>query len=359
MTVSAGFRALLLASLCCIALHAGAAQASNLSYVVKVNGEPITSYDLSQRQKFRALTSGALGKRMRALMNSESVKKKFEQFMRQQKPTSRAEAQELQKQFVSRMQRQLLQDIVEGSRDKVLQQLIDERIMLQEAKRHKVSVSEAEVTKRLTKMAQSGSKDRTLEQFLGAFRKQGVHPETIRQRIRAQLAWRQVIRKVYGFRIASIVGAGSSGTANPDAKARDAQLDVGRLRLSAAQGSVARAYVKGQAVRKQFSSCSELERLSKQAGGASLQRFSAKTASFFPRDARPLLIKAEAGQMLPPMISSKGVDLYAVCGKKTPKADDSSDKEARSASDRRQQEFQIYAKRHLTDLRQDALIERR
>jgi len=292
-------------------------------------------------------------------MNSEATKKKFEQFMRQHKPKSRAEAKQLQKQFVNRLQQQVLRDIADGTREKVLQQLIDERLMLQEAKRHKISVSEAEVTKRLNKMAQAGKKDRTLEEFLGAFRKQGVHPETIRQRIRSQLAWRQVIRKLYGFRIASLVGAGDSDTANPDAKMRDAQFDVRRLRLSAGRNSLARAYVKGQAIRKQFSSCAGLERLHKRAGSASLKRFSAKKASFFPRDARPLLIKAEAGQMLPPMISSKGIDLYAVCGKKIPKADNSSEKEGPSRSDRRQQEFQIYAKRHLTDLRQDALIERR
>jgi len=57
MTLSGGIRAVLLASLCCVLLHAGATQAAKLSYVVKVNGEPITSYDVSQRQKFRVLTS--------------------------------------------------------------------------------------------------------------------------------------------------------------------------------------------------------------------------------------------------------------------------------------------------------------
>jgi len=337
--------------------------ARDLSYVVKVNGEPITSYDVAQRQKFMALTSGALGKRMRAALDSQDTKRKFQQFMQQKQPSSRAEAQQLQKEFVNQIQQQVMRDINNQSRDAAIDELIEEQLMLAEAKRHKVTVSDAQVNERLTQMAKSGNKDRSLDEFLSAFRKQGVNPETMRQRIRAQIAWRDVIRKLYGFRIASLVGTSGDASEQQAANARDAVFDVRRIRLASASGSgqaaLARAYVQGQSIRRQFSSCGGLETLVGRANGATMERHSGKKAAFFPRDARPLLMQASEDQMLPPILSSDGVDLYAVCGKKTPQAEAAEQDTATSRSDRRQEEFQIYARRHLKDLRQDALIERR
>ncbi len=343
------------------AVLSASANAANLSYVVKVNGEPITSYDVSQRQKFLALTSGALGKRMRGLLQSEETKQKFQQFVQQRRPQSRAEAQELQKEFVNRLQQQVMKDINRQSRDDAVEQLIDERLMLQEAKRREVSVSESEVDQRLAQMAKANNKDRTVEEFLAAFKKQGVDPETIRERLRAQLAWRDTIRKLYGFRIASLVGSSDDAAANAAESARETVFDVRRLRIAASggEGAVARAYVRGQSIRKQFSSCDGLAALAERAGGAELERHAGKKAAFFPRDARPMLLQADAGQMLPPIVSPQSVDLYAVCGKKAPEIENTDDGSGESRGDRRQQEFQIYARRHLKDLRQDALIERR
>jgi len=335
--------------------------ASEMSYIVKVNGEPITSYDVSQRQKFMALTSGALGKRMRGLLQSPSTQEKFKAFVQERRPSSQAEAQALQKEFVEQLQRQVIADINKKTRSEAIDELIEERLMLQEAKRQKVSISEAEVDKRLTAMAKAGDKDRTLNDFLQAFRKQGINADTIKQRIRAQLAWRDVIRKIYGFRIASLVGAGDAASTSGQALVKNATFDVRRLRIPAGgsgQAAVARAYVQGEAIRKQFSSCAKLGDLAQRVSGASLERIAGKKASAFPRDARALLIKASEGQMLPPITSSQGIDLYAVCGKDVPEAK-SDDDGGETRSDRRQEEFQIYARRHLTDLRQDALIERR
>ncbi len=345
-----------------LALAPAVSEASNLSYVVKVNGEPITSYDVSQRQKFLALTSGALGRRMRGLLDSPQTQQEFQQFIQQRRPQSRAEAQQLQQEFVNRLQQQVMADINRQTRDEAIEQLIDERLMLQEAERQQVSVSEAEIDQRLTQMAQAGNQDRTVEQFLGAFQKQGVEAATMRAQIKAQLAWRDTIRKLYGFRIASLVGASDDASAQTAAEnARETVFDVHRIRLAASggEGAIARAYVKGQSIRKQFSSCSDLNSLAQRAGGATLERHAGKKAAFFPRDARPLLLQASAGQMLPPMVSEGGVDLYAVCAKKAPEVENTNDGSTDSRADRRQEEFQIYARRHLKDLRQDALIERR
>jgi peptidyl-prolyl cis-trans isomerase SurA len=356
------FHRLLLGAAAALALVLSTSvNAGNLSYVVKVNGEPITSYDVAQRQKFMALTSGALGKRMRGLLQSPQTQQKFQQFVQQQRPQSRAEAEKLQQEFVNRLQKQVMKDINNESRDKAIEELIDEHLMLQEAKRREVSVSESEVDQRLAQMAKGNESSSTVEEFLAVFKEQGVEAETMRQRIRAQIAWRDTIRRLYGFRIASLVGSSDNAAQAAAENARETLFDVRRLRLPArgSEAAIARAYVRGQSIRKQFSSCSDLNSLAQRAGGAEFERHAGKKAAFFPRDARPLLLKASSGQMLPPVLSSGGVDLYAVCGKKTPEVENADEGSSPSRADRRQEEFQIYARRHLKDLRQDALIERR
>src|SRR5262245_3138390 len=70
------------------------------SIVLLVNDDPITTYDVAQRQRFLALTSG-LGDKMRASLQSEETKERFKQYMIKEQPTSREEAQELQKKFVT------------------------------------------------------------------------------------------------------------------------------------------------------------------------------------------------------------------------------------------------------------------
>ena len=50
----------------------------------------------------------------------------------------------------------------------------------------------------LTRMAQGGANKNTLEEFLAQFKQQGIDPITLRERIRAQTAWREVIRRLYG-----------------------------------------------------------------------------------------------------------------------------------------------------------------
>jgi peptidyl-prolyl cis-trans isomerase SurA len=69
------------------------------------------------------------------------------------------------------------------------------------------------------------------------------------------------------------------------------------------------------------------------------------------------LWNAQDDEMLPATLSTAGVELWAVCGRKVIPAQE---KERASAQNELQQkEFELMAKRHLKDLRQDAHIEYR
>ena len=185
-------------------LVAGLSGASAQSVVVLVNDEPITSYDVAQRQRFLAVTSG-LGDKMRARLQSDETKEAFRAYMKEQRPRSKEEAQELQKKFVAQIQQQVVTSSSGALRKDAIEQLIDERLMLQAAKEQKIVVTDTEVNESLTRMAQGGANKNTLEEFLGQFKQQGINPSTLRDRIRAQTGWREVVRRVYGSRVRSSV----------------------------------------------------------------------------------------------------------------------------------------------------------
>jgi peptidyl-prolyl cis-trans isomerase SurA len=132
------------------------------SIVVMVNDEPVTSYDIAQRQRFLALSTN-LNDRMKARMQSDETKQAFQRYMEEKRPKSREEAQALQKKFVEKLQQTVISNAGQSMRKNAIEELIDEKLMLQAARDQKITVSDDEVNQFLSRMAQSGSNGRTLE----------------------------------------------------------------------------------------------------------------------------------------------------------------------------------------------------
>lgn len=75
----------------------------------------------------------------------------------------------------------------------VLRNLIDEKLEIQEAKQHEVTISDAEVDQVYARVATQNRQTR--EQFEAVLRDGGSSPASIRQQIRAELAWNRLLRK--------------------------------------------------------------------------------------------------------------------------------------------------------------------
>jgi peptidyl-prolyl cis-trans isomerase SurA len=75
----------------------------------------------------------------------------------------------------------------------VIRRLIDERLELQEAEKQKVSVETSEISVALANIERQNNMARgTMEPML---RSRGVDPESLRQQMRADLAWNEVVRQ--------------------------------------------------------------------------------------------------------------------------------------------------------------------
>ena len=82
------------------------------------------------------------------------------------------------------------------SAQEALQQLIDQRLQMDAAKRMNVSIPDAQVNQRLDGIA-AGTPLKTRKAFLQGLQQQlGIYPRTIEDFIRTQMAWGEVVRSV-------------------------------------------------------------------------------------------------------------------------------------------------------------------
>jgi peptidyl-prolyl cis-trans isomerase SurA len=197
-----------------------------------------------------------------------------------------------------------------------------------------------------------------------ALGKAGVNIKTLKDRIRAQLVWQDVVRRKFRHEVqvgdvdvdrALSEGGGSAdeggGTSETVQQIRQIKFS---LPSGADQKAIAARLATAEAVRARFSSCGSIAEITKNVEGASIK--SLAEAASLAQPARLLVAHAKAGQMTPPTLSTSGVELYAVCGNRVVR-----DNKVREDTQRKlmNEEMMLRAERLLRDVRQEAFIEYR
>ena len=350
------------------------ALARKTKIAVLVNDEPITTYEISQQlrlmsgKKAQQYFQSRAKSRWKSLVKSEGFQEKYRTFMRSKNPQSEAEAKRLQGIFVKQQQQAMAASLrreaishASGSlRKKAVDELVNRRLQLQEARRLNVLVSDDEVDKVIESLAQQNKL--TKAQFLANLKKQGADTNMFKDRFRAMLSWRNVIRRLFSHQVSVSQGdvdrhiAASGGTTGSTT-----QVDVQRVTLIVPnrndQASAVKRQIEGEQLRQRFSGCKDTGKLTKDVGAARFDNLGLRNASSVPEPTRTLLLSASDGEMLPPQLTSNGVELWILCGRKS--VDAKVGNRAKSQESLRRKEFEVLAKRHLMDLRQRANIEHR
>ena len=291
-----------LAALLVLAAATAGAQAQNV--VAFVNGEPITQLDVEQRSK---------------LIEASTHKA--------------------------------------PSRQEILEELINEKLEIREAKRWGIEASNEDVDQAFTGAAQRAG-GMTTDQFIQALTKAGVTPQTYRARLRAQIVWPALVRGRYQsslevFDKDVLVEKPPEGTTNYDYTLRPVLFIV-------PPGSPASAFEdrkrEAEGLRGRFTSCDQGIKCISGLNGVIAQPQIVRSSADIPPEARKALDSVPFGQLTAPDITKNGVEMFAVCGKDPSKADNSPDKkQAREALFN--QKFEQQSKRYLQQLRRQALIE--
>lgn len=340
-----------------------ATSSSSQSIVALVNDDPITGYEIDQRVNLALLGTPEIQRELQKKLKAKNINDKFKAFaiarLKANPPKTEAEQQQrirqLQQQFVESIRAEVMKDIRPKVRKAALDELIEERIKMQEAKRLNVVSGDEEVDRVIKTMAERNKM--TPKEFAEHVAKMGANISAMRARIQASLSWADVIRRRYGHQI-QVAGQGADRFGANLGGVDEVELRVHRILLSVPpddQKQVAQRLSEAERVRTQFTGCKSTEALAKATGNARFDDLGARKPSSIPEPTRSLLLAAGDEEMLPPTIGEGGVELWAVCSRKVVKAADAQRENAES--ELRQKEFDILSKKHLKDLRQDAHIE--
>jgi len=348
-------------------------QPGSTSIVALVNDEPITGFAVEQRARFMALSgniSDRARERMKAFAQDPKTNERLKSILQETIAANKGKTREQiiaafevrKKAFVTSLQQQAVESaragIIPTMRKKALDELIEERLKLQEAKKLSISISEADVNKLFKDMAQRNKM--SAEQFAEHVSRQGADASVIKARVRSSLAWREVVRKRYGHQIS--VSQRDIETLAMQAGGEDSQdLKLALITIATTgtvdQRAMAARLSEANALRASFRGCASMPALAKDRANARFQDLGFKKASTIAEPTRSLLLSAKDNEMIPPNLSAGAVELYAVCGRRNVKLDE--EKRQAAESQLTMQEFEKLAQRYLHDLRKDALIEMR
>lgn len=344
------------------------------SIVLLVNDEPITAWEIEQRSNFLSTSARPQGDfrakaeaRWKQLIADPKTNERFQALLKEKNVKSQQEAQAVQATFVKQLQQNMIEQLKRESRAAILpglrkqaeDELVEERLKLQEGKKLGIELNDDDIKGMVKNLAENNKL--TEEQFVAQTRAMGFDISTLKSRMKAQVVWREVIRRKYGAQIspnqrdidrAMMNSASETGQDTVELQVQKISLPVASLN----QSVMARRYAEADALRAKFAGCKSMSDLARGIGDARFDDMKFIRPATMSEPTRSMLLSARDGDMLPPVAGAGGIEVYAVCSRRAIKDEKQQQK---AAEDLQQREFDMHARRHLLDLKQDAHIERR
>jgi peptidyl-prolyl cis-trans isomerase SurA len=289
-----------------IVLTGGVSPSSAQSIACMVGGEPITGLDIEQRTKLNFLTT------------------------RKQMP-----------------------------KQEVLDELINEKVKLKEAKRFGVDPSASDVDQAFAGMSQRMRL--SPEQLAKSLESQGVRPETLKARLKAEMVWGSLVRGRFKESLpvgekdvndAALQGGEPTQTDAFEYKLQPIVLIVPR---GSAQTAIDQRRKEAESLRERVQSCEQANSYFKSMQNAAIRDIVTKTSADIPGPLRELLDKTPVGRLTPPEITKQGVEMVALCERKPTKVDTPKKREIREKM--YAQKYEAKQKAYLADIRKAAMIE--
>jgi len=279
------------------------------SVAVMVNGEPITNFDIEQRGKLNFLTT--------------------------HKPPVRQE---------------------------VINELIDEKVKIKEGKKFSIDPSTADVDQSFTAM---GTRLRlTPEQLVKSLESQGIRPDTLKSRIKAEMVWNNLVRGRYRESLQigeKDVAAAVKDSGEEKQETTGLEYKMQPVVLILPRGSEPAAIEtrrkEAEALRNRIQTCDEANALFKSLPNTAIRDAVTKTSADIPPTLREVLDNLPIGHLTPPELTKQGVEMVVLCDRKPTTVDTPKKKEIRDKMFA--EKYEAKSKSYLQDVRKAAMIEYR
>jgi peptidyl-prolyl cis-trans isomerase SurA len=276
---------------------------------VMVNGEPITNYDIEQRTKLTFLTT--------------------------HKP---------------------------ADRQQVISELIDEKVKIREGKKFGVDPSGSDIDQSYAAM--SSRMRITPEQLTKSLESQGVRPDTLKARMKAEMVWTSLVRGRYkeSLQVGEKDVAAAIEVSGDDKQTTDAfeykmQLIVLLLPKGSAQSAIEARHKEAEALRNRVQTCEEANALFKSMQNSTIRDPQLKTSADIPPVLREVLDKTPIGHLTAPEVTKQGVEMVALCARNPTTIDTPKKKEIREKMFN--EKYEAKSKAYLQECRKAAMIEYR
>jgi peptidyl-prolyl cis-trans isomerase SurA len=279
------------------------------SVAVIVNGEPITNYDIEQRSKL--------------------------DFLSTHKPAVRQE---------------------------VINELIDEKIKIKEGKKFGIDPSASDVDQSFGAM--SGRLRLTPEQLAKSLESQGIRPDTLKTRIRAEMVWTNLVRGRYkeSLQIGEkdvAAAVKESGEEKPDTAGFEYKMQPIILILprGSEPAAIETRQKEAEALRNRIQTCDEANAFFKSLPNAAIREAVTKTSADMPPVLREVLDNTPIGHLTPPEVTKQGVEMVVLCDRKPTTVDTPKKKEIREKM--YSEKYEAKSKSYLQEVRKASMIEYR
>ena len=289
---------------CCVALAfaAGLPSSARAQVAVMVNGDPITNFDIEQRSKLMMIS------------------------------THKA-----------------------PDRKDVINELIDERVKLREGKKFSIDPSASDVDQSYAAMA--GRMRIAPDQLTKSLESQGIRPETLKARIKADMVWSNLVRGRYKESLQ--VGEKDVEKAAGDEKSEGVEYKMQPIVLVVPRGSASEVTEsrkkEAEAMRARIQSCTEANAFFKAMPNAAIRESVTKTSADIPPVLREVLDGTPIGHLTPPEVTKQGIEMVVLCSREPTKVDTPKKREIRDKMFA--EKFEAKSKSYLRDVRAAAMIE--
>jgi peptidyl-prolyl cis-trans isomerase SurA len=248
------------------------------------------------------------------------------------------------------------------SRQEVLDELIDEKLKLQVAKRYKLEITDTEVNGTFNNIAQRAGT--TPDKFAQSLTAQGISVEAVKTRIKADVGWSQIVRgrfqSNFQIRERDILDTLQS-TRKEDQPAVGYEYTLRPILLIVPRGSseetIAARRREAEGLRNRFQNCDEGIRLARGLKDVAVREQVIRTSGDLSAQLREILDNTPEGRLTAPETTQQGIELFALCRKRTTTSELPGKREVREKI--LQERFTEQGKRYLKELRTGAMIEYR
>lgn len=282
--------------------------AHSQAVAVMVNGDPVTDFDVEQRSKLDFLTAHK-----------------------------------------------------QPARQDVLNELIDEKLKIKEAKKFGIDPTSSDIDEAYGQMA--GRMRISGDQLTKSLESQGIRAATLRSRIRADMVWTALVRGRYKARLQvgesdvnkAIKAEGGDDTQKADAFEYKMQPVVLIVPKGAPPSTFESRQKEAEELRTRVQTCDEANSYFKSLPNAAIRDPVIKTSADMPAVLRKLLDDTPIGHLTPPEVTKQGVEMVVLCDRKPTTVDTPKRKEIRDKM--YAQKYEQTSKTYLDEIRKAAMIE--